>query len=107
MKRRYVLTGKASRLWVRKRICERTGLIVRERTTGRVRPGRRSYLVEIPDDLPNARSAQAALRIRRQVRQHRTVRFMTGIANGLLTHAGRNSFWRDHSLARLLKPRAR
>lgn len=100
-KRQYGVRGRKDGLWLRKRICERAGLLVREQSSRHQRFGWRAYLVEIPEHLPRSRAVQSALRMR----QRRKLLRLGHVANGLLIDADRNPFWLEHTLARFTKPR--
>lgn len=94
--KRYGVRDRKNSIWLRKRVCERAGLIVREQSSRHLRFGWRAYLVEIPSDLPKFRAVQTAL----QFQQQRQLFRLSHVASGLMRHAGRNSFWRDHLPAR-------
>lgn len=100
-KTQYGLRDRNDRIWLRKRVCERAGLIVHEQTSQHLRFGWRAYLVEIPDHLPKRRAVRLALKLRRRIKLLR----LGHLANGLLAHAGSNPFLSDHTLGRFAKSR--
>lgn len=99
-KRQLGFRGRSNGIWLRKRICERAGLIVSKRSNRHLQFGWRAYFVEIPDHLPSGRAVRLALRLRR----HRRLLRLGHVANRLLAHAARNPFWSKHTHARLKKP---
>src|SRR5690242_2158125 len=102
-RKQFGLRGRKNALWLRKRICERAGLMVLPQPSRHIRFGFSAYLIEIPDRLPTRRAIMTALRLKRSRKRLK----LGHVANGLMDHAGRNAFWSNHALARMGKAKAR